>query len=122
MVSFSVTLEDSDDDRLFTIVSPVFLSCWAIIWELFALYPVTSSIEIKNMHQIIKKNYTVYFNMQDLKFLWITIASFSGNLCIYSYPYPNIDFQISCQQVGLPKTRILSRAAPHQMPTHDSDA
>ena len=60
--------------------------------------------------------------MQDLKFLWITIASFSGNLCIYSYPYPNIDFQISCQQVGLPKTRILSRAAPHQMPTHDSDA
>lgn len=25
------------------------------------------------MHQIIKKNYTVYFNMQDLKFLWITI-------------------------------------------------
>ena len=73
MVSFSVTLEDSDDDRLFTIVSPVFLSCWTIIWEPFALYPVTSSIEIKNMHQIIKKNYTVYFNMQDLKFLWITI-------------------------------------------------
>ena len=79
-VSFSVTLEDSDDDRLFTIVSPVFLSCWAIIWELFALYPVTSSIEIKNMHQIIWKNYTVSFNMQDLKFLWITIESISGNL------------------------------------------
>ena len=96
MVSFSVTLEDSDDDRLFTIVSPVFLSCWPIIWELFALYPVTSSIEIKNMHQIIKKKYTVYFNTQDLKFLWITIESISGNLCIYSYPYPNIDFQISC--------------------------
>ena len=109
MVSFSVTLEDSDDDRLFTIVSPVFLSCWPIIWELFASYPVTSSIEIKNMHQIIKKNHTVYFNMQDLKFLWITIESISGNLCIYSYPYPNMDFQISCQQVGLPKTRILSR-------------
>ena len=47
--------------------------------------------------------------MQDLKFLWITIESISGNLCIYSYPYPNMDFQISCQQVGLPKTRILSR-------------
>ena len=74
MVSFSVTLEDSDDDWLFTVASPVFLSCWPIIWELFALYPVTSSIEIKNMHKIIKKiiqyiknmhqitkkNYTVY--------------------------------------------------------------
>ena len=47
--------------------------------------------------------------MQDLKFLWITIESISGNLCIYSYPYPNMDFQISCQKVGLPKTRILSR-------------
>ena len=47
--------------------------------------------------------------MHDLKFLWITIESISGNLFIYSYPYPNNDFQISCQQVGLPKTRILSR-------------
>ena len=41
--------------------------------------------------------------MQDLKFLWITIESIEFR--IYSYPYPNIDFQISCQQAGLPKTR-----------------
>ena len=76
-------------------------------------------MEINNMHQIIKKiiQYTLHARYKitlDYNY-WINLRE-SG---IYSYPYPNIDFQISCQQAGLPKTR--NPETPHQMPTHDSE-